>query len=110
MNSWSWELKTETSVMRGLEPYQPAIDRLVKVIAVIGPLTSLPQIIEIWFIDKNAAGVSLVTWSLFLLMAVIWLVYGIVHKSWPIVISNALWIVAQAIVVLGAIRFDTDWL
>jgi MtN3 and saliva related transmembrane protein len=88
--------------------HQTSIDRLVNVIAVVGPLTSVPQIAEIWFIDKSAVGVSLVTWSLFLLMACIWLLYGIVHKARPIIISNSLWILAQAIIVLGALYYDGD--
>src|SRR5688572_643718 len=99
-----------TSMIDGLQRYQPAIDRLVNVIAVVGPLTSVPQIVEIWFVDKSAAGVSLLTWSLFLVMAVVWLLYGIVHASRPIIVSNALWFVAQGIIVLGAIRYDFDWL
>ena len=98
------------SATRGLQRHQAKIDRLVSVIAVVGPFTTLPQIIEIWIVDKNAASISLVTWSLFLLMASIWLLYGIVHKARPIIISNALWIVMQGIVVLGALRLDNDWL
>jgi MtN3 and saliva related transmembrane protein len=86
------------------------IDRVVTVVAFVGPLTSVPQIVEIWFVDKSAGGVSLITWLLFIVMAVIWLIYGVAHKQRPIVISNALWIVAQGLIVLGALRFDVDWL
>lgn len=93
-----------------LESHTHAIDRVVTVIAFVGPLSSLPQIFEIWLVDKSAEGVSILTWSAFVLMAVIWLLYGIVHKQRPIIISNALWIVAQALIVLGALRFDFDWL
>jgi MtN3 and saliva related transmembrane protein len=93
-----------------LERHTHAIDRVVTAVAFIGPLTSLPQIIEIWFVDQSAAGVSVLTWSAFVLMAAVWLVYGIVHKQRPIVISNALWIVAQSLIVAGALRFDVDWL
>lgn len=93
-----------------LQAHTHAIDRVVTAVAFIGPLTSLPQIIEIWFVDQSAAGVSVLTWSAFVLMAAVWLVYGIVHKQRPIVISNALWIVAQSLIVAGALRFDVDWL
>jgi len=93
-----------------IQDYQPAIDRLVTAVAFIGPLTSLPQIFEIWFVDKSAAGVSVITWTAFVLMAIVWLVYGIVHRQRPIIISNTLWIVAQSLIVLGALRFDFDWL
>lgn len=93
-----------------LRAHEHTIDRVVTAVAFIGPLTSLPQIIEIWFVDKSAAGVSILTWSAFVIMAAIWLLYGIVHKQRPIIISNALWIVAQSLIVAGALRFDLDWL
>lgn len=93
-----------------LQDHTHAIDRVVTAVAFIGPLTSLPQIIEIWFVDQSAAGVSVLTWSAFVLMAAVWLLYGIVHKQRPIIISNALWIVAQSLIVAGALRFDLDWL
>lgn len=93
-----------------LQDHEHAIDRVVSVVAFIGPLTSVPQIVEIWLVDRNAQGVSLMTWLGFMLMAAVWLIYGIVHKQRPIIISNALWIVAQGLVVLGALRFDVDWL
>jgi uncharacterized protein with PQ loop repeat len=93
-----------------LTDYEHAIDRVVTAAAFIGPLTSLPQIIEIWFVDESAAGVSVLTWSAFVLMAVVWLLYGLVHKQRPVIISNTLWIIAQSLIVLGALRFDFDWL
>lgn len=93
-----------------LRDHEHAIDRVVTAVAFLGPLTSLPQIIEIWFVDKSAAGVSILTWSAFVVMAAVWLLYGIVHKQRPIIISNALWIVAQSLIVAGALRFDLDWL
>ena len=89
--------------------HERAIDRLVNVVAVVGPITTVPQIVEIWFVDHSAAGVSLVTWSLFLVMAAIWLLYGLAHRARPIVVSNSLWLVMQALVVAGAIRYDFDW-
>lgn len=99
-----------TAPRHHLNDYEHAIDRLVNVIAFIAPLSSLPQIIEIWFIDNNAHGVSLVTWSLFVVMSTVWLFYGLVHKQRPIIVSNVLWIIAQGLVVIGALRFDLDWL
>jgi uncharacterized protein with PQ loop repeat len=99
-----------SQVPQHLKAYEGPIDRLVTAVAFAGPLTSLPQIYEIWFVDKSAQGVSIITWTLFIVMAAIWLCYGIAHRQKPIIISNALWIVAQALVVLGAIRFDFDWL
>lgn len=86
------------------------IERLIYVAAFVGPFTSLPQIFEIWIKDKNADGVSSMTWCLFLVMSALWLAYGISKRDRPLIISNALWIVAEMIVIAGAIYYDTDWL
>ena len=89
---------------------QTPIERLIYVVAFVGPFTSLPQILEIWVKDKNAAGVSCMTWCLFLLMSALWLAYGIGKRDRPLIISNALWIVAEAVIIAGAIYYDNDWL
>jgi uncharacterized protein with PQ loop repeat len=70
----------------------------------------VPQIIEIWVTDKSAEGVSLVTWLLFTLMSMVWLWYGITKRDRPLIISNALWIITDGIIVAGALYYDRDFL
>ena len=86
------------------------LNRLIYLIAVLGPLSSLPQIIEIWVTDKSAAGVSLSTWLMFLLMSAVWLWYAVTKRDRPLVVSNALWMITDAIVIAGAIYYDNDFL
>ena len=86
------------------------LNRLIYLIAVLGPLSSLPQIIEIWVTDKSATGVSLSTWLMFLLMSAVWLWYAVTKRDRPLVISNALWMITDAIVIAGAIYYDNDFL
>lgn len=86
------------------------IEKLVYVAAFIGPLTIIPQVAEIWFVDKNAKGVSLVTWLSFSVLSAIWLCYGIRRRDRPLIISNGLWLVGEMIVVAGAIHYDFDFL
>ena len=90
--------------------WQTAVGKLIYVAAVAGPLTIIPQIAEIWFVDKNAAGVSMTTWLSFSLLSLIWLIYAIGERDRPLIISNALWLVGELIVVAGAIHYDLDFL
>ncbi|MEK7146614.1 MAG: SemiSWEET family transporter, partial [Patescibacteria group bacterium] len=64
------------------------------------PASTLPQIIKI-FIEKNAESIAISSWLTMILFALAWMVYGTVHKQWPIVISNFLWIVSYVAVVGG---------
>jgi uncharacterized protein with PQ loop repeat len=68
--------------------------------AVIEPLMSLPQAYGIW-IKHETQGVSITTWSFFIFAAVIWLIYGIQNKSWPLIVSSTLWCIVDGIIVLG---------
>ncbi len=99
---------------KGLEPLEKDrsvfIAKLVYVAAFVGPLTIIPQVAEIWFVDRSAQGVSLMTWLSFSLLSLIWLSYGLSRRDRPLVISNLLWLIGELIVVVGAIRFDIDFL
>lgn len=70
------------------------------IVAVIQPLTVLPQIIHI-FTQRSARDVSLVTWVLLLIFNAVNLVYATVFKIKPIIINNAVWVVIDAMVVAG---------
>jgi len=71
------------------------------VLAIVLPFTALPQVYTIW-IEHNAAGVSLITWSLFLILSIPFLIYALVHKIKPYIIMNILWIVVYLLVIIGA--------
>jgi len=81
------------------------IRRTVLVVAIIEPLMTLPQIYEVW-IKQQAEGVSSLTWGLYIVAGFIWLLYGIQLKDKPLIISSSLWIVTEAIVVVGVILYS----
>ena len=85
------------------------IEKAAYVVALAGPLSSVTQAWEIWM-DRNAAGVSLVTWTLFFITSLIWLLYAIDKREVPLIISNGLWMVFEAVIMVGAFLFDTDLL
>ncbi len=80
------------------------IRRLVLAVAVIEPAMTLPQIYEIW-VKQEAAGVSSVTWALYISAAFIWLLYGLQLKDKPLIISSILWVFAESTVVAGTLLY-----
>jgi uncharacterized protein with PQ loop repeat len=76
------------------------IDKLIYFVIALGLIITIPQVYKIW-IDKNAAGVSIVSWSGYLIISFFWLTYGFVHKEKPIIISNILWIFMYILIILG---------
>lgn len=80
------------------------MDKFIYVVAICGPLVSIPQAFQIWYF-KNAAGVSYFTWLGFFLGAIFWLIYGLMHKEKPIIIANILWIIIDLVIFLGVIIY-----
>lgn len=80
------------------------LDSLIYIIVFLGPVVTLPQIVNIW-VEKNASGVSAVSWGSYSMISVFWLLYGIAHKEKPIIVSSCIWIVIHSIIATGAILY-----
>lgn len=96
------QYKPEVSLKNKEQKY--IIDRVVMVTGLIGPIASVPQAIQ-FFSTQDADGVSLVTWSLFIVTSGALLVYGIVHRLTPIIVSNICWEIVQTVVVIGILMY-----
>lgn len=81
-----------------------SLDRFLIVIAVIGPLIALPQILQI-FTSGDASGVSSLSWGLYALFNVPWFIYGVVHKDKPIKIAYSLSFIANLTVLVGSLIY-----
>lgn len=77
----------------------PWLEYATYMVAFVGPFLTLPQAYDVWL--RHETSVNLVTWSSYLLFAIIWLIYGWVHKIKPIVCSNLLWLAVDVLVLLG---------
>jgi uncharacterized protein with PQ loop repeat len=94
----------------GLEPYpspdrwKNLLDKLVYVVGIGGPVMTIPQLVQIWW-RHEARGVSVVSWASYLATAFVWLLYGLVHKEKPIVLTYSLWIVLDTLIVIGVLRY-----
>ena len=80
------------------------VDRFIYVTAIFGPLVSIPQILKIWA-EKDASGISFITWLGFLFGAIFWLFYGIMHKEKPIILSSLLWIIVEIFILIGILIY-----
>lgn len=78
--------------------WKRSLDKIIYVIGIVGPLMTLPQIYPIWSTQK-AVGVSIFSWLAYMVIALVWLIYGIVHREKPIIITNILWILLEFLVV-----------
>lgn len=84
------------------------LDRLLLIVAVLGPLMSLPQIIRI-YIGKNAVGVAPLSWLLYAVFDIPWIFYGVVHKEKPIVVGYTCWLVTNMLVVVGSLIYGAGF-
>ena len=80
------------------------LDDIVLIAAIIGPLIIIPQITKI-FLLKDATGVSILTWSIFALISIPWIIYGVVHKEKSIIIMNVMFLIFESIVILGVLLY-----
>jgi len=65
---------------------------------------TVPQVLTIW-LGRQAAGVSLLSWSAYLLSALVWFWYGWMKRDRNIYLPCIGWIVLDGAVVAGAIVF-----
>lgn len=82
------------------DAFKGLLDRLIYVIGILTIVMTVPQIARIW-IGKTAIGVSPISWVFYLTASAFWMVYGIAHKSKPIIISYVGSIIVNAFVVIG---------
>lgn len=80
------------------------IDIAVFLVGGLGPLFTIPQLMRVW-IEKNADGLSLITWMAYSVFSFVWLLYGIAHKEKPIIFANAMHMILNTIIVIGIMAF-----
>lgn len=79
-------------------------EKVMIAFGIIGPCSTIPQIIKLYHTHSHhAAGFSLTTWSMYLLLSVLWLTYGILTRMPAIYVSNGLYAAANLVMVAGII-------
>jgi len=75
------------------------IDGAAYVVAVIGNVAVIPQVIKAW--SGPAPGLAVLTWILFIGFGVVWLLYAVAHKQKPLIFAQIVGISCNTAVVLG---------
>lgn len=72
-----------------------------------GALTTIsfvPQVIKIWK-TKSTKDISLITFIAFCLGVFLWMVYGIILRSLPVIIANSIGLVLGLIILILKIKY-----
>lgn len=80
-------------------------EKFVLLVAIIEPLSTLPQIYDV-YTSKDAASLSLLSWVLFAGASVVWLIYGLKIKSRPLIASSFLWISTELTLMIGIVLYS----
>lgn len=78
--------------------------RLLGGMSVFTMLMTVPQVATIW-VGHEAAGVSVVSWSAYLLSAILWFWYGLQKKDKNIYLPCVGWVGLDAAVIVGALVY-----
>jgi MtN3 and saliva related transmembrane protein len=79
------------------------IDVIGSLAAMLTTLSFVPQVMKI-LSERRTDGISLAMYSLFTTGVAMWLVYGIMIESWPILLANAVTLSLAATVLVYKIR------
>jgi len=80
------------------------MQRALGSMSVFTMLMTLPQIAAIWH-SHQAAGVSIASWSAYLVSALLWFVHGVRRRDKNIYLPCIGWIVLDSAVLVGAIVY-----
>ena len=96
-----------------LDPMTPAagdaqpdtvLRRLLGGMSIFTLLMTVPQVLTIW-VGHQAAGVSVLSWSAYLLSAVLWFWYGLRQGDKNIYLPCVGWVVLDGAVIAGALVY-----
>jgi uncharacterized protein with PQ loop repeat len=80
------------------------MSRLLGSLSIFTMLMTIPQVLTIW-VGHQAAGVSLLSWSAYLISAALWLWYGLQKHDRNIYLPCVGWIALDGAVILGVVIY-----
>jgi MtN3 and saliva related transmembrane protein len=86
---------------------QETIDLIGYVAATCTTVSFLPQLIRVVRL-RSARDISLGMFSIFSTGTAMWLTFGLLSHSWPVVVSNVLTFVLSLAILLLKLRYDRE--
>src|SRR5262252_4590242 len=78
--------------------------RLLGIMSIFTMVMTIPQVLTIW-LGHHAAGVSLLSWSAYLISALLWFWYGLQKHAPNIYLACIGWIAMDLAVISGALLY-----
>lgn len=86
------------------KPEVRMVDNLMSLAAFASPLLGVPQAVQV-FANEDASGLSMFSWVAFAVVAVVFLIYALMHKIKPLIVAQSLWLIVYAAVIAGIILY-----
>ena len=80
------------------------VDTVGTIAAILTTSSFLPQVIHT-FRSKDARGISLGMYMVFITGVSCWLIYGLLLRAWPIVVANAITITLALAILVMKLRY-----
>lgn len=80
------------------------IDGFGSIAATLTTTSFIPQVIQVWR-TRHTKDISLAMYAIFTGGVAMWLVYGVLLNSWPIIIANTITVCLAGTVLLMKLRF-----
>jgi uncharacterized protein with PQ loop repeat len=85
-------------------PSNTLFSRALGAMSLFTMLMTVPQVLTIW-VGHQAAGVSVISWSAYLLSAILWFWYGLRKHDRNIYLPCVGWVGLDAAVIVGALVY-----
>ncbi|MEK6820687.1 MAG: SemiSWEET family transporter [Nanoarchaeota archaeon] len=87
-------------VKGGVDENMTTLSILATVFGAVGGIANFPQAYKI-FKRKSAKDISILTYGFLLIGAIVWILYGVEIKNFPVIITNSLGAINIGLVVIG---------
>lgn len=78
--------------------------RILGIVSIFTILMTIPQVVKIW-LSHEAAGVSPLSWSAYLISALLWFWYGVRKRDANIYLACIAWVILDGAVIVGAMLY-----
>ena len=83
------------------------MDTLVYVVSFLSLLFTFDQV-RVIYVGQDASGVSLVTWSFYIVSAAVWFWYGYMRRDRVLMIVHSCWVLMSGLIVVGVILYGGE--
>lgn len=84
------------------------VDKLTFIAAIVEPIMTIPQAWDIFRLH-DATGISLTTWTCYLLLGGVWIWWSIVHKQRVVLLYELLYVVLEVAIITGGLLYGARW-